>query len=473
MKINNDNEKYFDLNIGKILENWKIEDAIRELIANAIDEQILSSSKEIEIFQDSEKNWHIRDYGRGINKSSFIQDENKEKLSSQRIIGRFGIGLKDALATFQRNNVQLTIESKYLFVSGIEFMEKPNFPSECTLALKILSPKSSNFEGTEIVLYNVKNEDMLKAKSLFLKFNNNTLLSETKKGQIFKKQFKIAQIYVNGLKISEENDFLFDYNITDINTALKKGLNRERKNVGKSAYSEQIKKILLDAILLDVKNETIYKILEDEFKDDNNNENELQWIDIKKAVYQSLIETGKYVSMTKDQFSSHPHYINDIQNTGKEIIWISSKLLEHIGENSSGTFNDYLLQERLNFQFNYVDYCNLTKKEKEVFDKTEEIIKLSQQNLDKIKLKNINIRISETMQRDSYNTALECLGVWIHIDNTIVIKRSQLKSLENYAGTLLHELTHAISGHHDSTREFENELTKLIGTLVNAYFKPH
>ncbi|MGH1411762.1 MAG: hypothetical protein ACRAS9_02530, partial [Mycoplasma sp.] len=65
------------------------------------------------------------------------------------------------------------------------------------------------------------------------------------------------------------------------------------------------------------------------------------------------------------------------------------------------------------------------------------------------------------------------IGVWIHIDNTIVIKRSQLKSLGKYAGTLLHELIYAISGHHDSTREFENELTKLIGTLVNAYFKPH
>ena len=41
--------KEFDLNIGKILEDWEIYHAIREIIANALDEQLLTNTAEIEI----------------------------------------------------------------------------------------------------------------------------------------------------------------------------------------------------------------------------------------------------------------------------------------------------------------------------------------------------------------------------------------------------------------------------------------
>ena len=41
----------FDLNIEKILENWEVYHAIREIIANALDEQILTRSKNIDIYK--------------------------------------------------------------------------------------------------------------------------------------------------------------------------------------------------------------------------------------------------------------------------------------------------------------------------------------------------------------------------------------------------------------------------------------
>jgi hypothetical protein len=45
------NARYFDLNIEKILEGWEVCHALREIIANGLDEQILSKSKDIEIAQ--------------------------------------------------------------------------------------------------------------------------------------------------------------------------------------------------------------------------------------------------------------------------------------------------------------------------------------------------------------------------------------------------------------------------------------
>ncbi len=105
--------KKFDLNIEKILEDWDVCHAIREVIANAIDEQKLTQTADIEIFQDSKKQWHIRDYGRGLKYEHLTQKENDEKFSNPHVIGKFGIGLKDALATFDRKGIQVLIKSKH------------------------------------------------------------------------------------------------------------------------------------------------------------------------------------------------------------------------------------------------------------------------------------------------------------------------------------------------------------------------
>ncbi len=105
--------KKFDLNIEIILENWELKHAVREINANTIDEKILTATKETQLFKDMHHQWHIRDYGRGIKYEHLTQNENHKKLNSQGIIGKFGIGLKDALATFERNNVGIRILSKY------------------------------------------------------------------------------------------------------------------------------------------------------------------------------------------------------------------------------------------------------------------------------------------------------------------------------------------------------------------------
>ena len=68
--------KEFDLNIEKILENWENYHAIREIIANALDEQIITETKDIEIKQSSDGWWHIIDYGRGLNYHHLTQNEN-------------------------------------------------------------------------------------------------------------------------------------------------------------------------------------------------------------------------------------------------------------------------------------------------------------------------------------------------------------------------------------------------------------
>ncbi len=73
-------KRSFDLNIMKILEDWDIHHGIREIIANAIDEQKLTNTKDIQVFQDENGYWHIRDFGRGLKYEHLTQIENEEKL---------------------------------------------------------------------------------------------------------------------------------------------------------------------------------------------------------------------------------------------------------------------------------------------------------------------------------------------------------------------------------------------------------
>lgn len=108
------NTRLFDLNIEEILDNWKIHHAIREILANALDEQILSRTQDINIYKDQNHSWHIRDYGRGIEILNITQNENLEKAESDlAIIGKFGVGLKDALAIFNRHKIGVIIRSKF------------------------------------------------------------------------------------------------------------------------------------------------------------------------------------------------------------------------------------------------------------------------------------------------------------------------------------------------------------------------
>src|ERR1700730_12423810 len=87
----------FDLNVERVLEHWTPAEGLREVIANALDEASLSGTREPELLKRNEA-WIVRDYGRGLRYTHLTQKENQEKLRKpDLVIGKFGVGLKDAL----------------------------------------------------------------------------------------------------------------------------------------------------------------------------------------------------------------------------------------------------------------------------------------------------------------------------------------------------------------------------------------
>lgn len=185
--------KKFDLNIEQILENWETYHAIREIIANALDEQILTDTSEVQIFKTNE-DWIIRDYGRGLKYTHFTQNENEEKLMNDNVIGRFGIGLKDALATFERKGVNVKITSRHNKISTAK-SEKQGFEDIFTLHDLLGESDDKNFIGTEFQFSGLRDYDVEQAKNLFLKFSNDKLLEETNYGDVVSKSGDFGSIY--------------------------------------------------------------------------------------------------------------------------------------------------------------------------------------------------------------------------------------------------------------------------------------
>ena len=458
----------FDLNIEKVLEDWEVYHAIREVIANALDEQALTNTAEIKIFKEKNK-WHIIDFGRGIKYEHLTQSECDEKLRNpKKVIGKFGVGLKDAFATFDRKNTKVLIKSKFNDIT-LGKSSKANFEDITTLHALVSEPSDLKMQGTDFILEGIKDKDIELAKEFFLKFSDEVELENTKYGSVLEKKESIARIYISGLRVAEEENFLFSYNITSITRKIKKSLNRERTNVGRSAYTDRVKSILLEC--------TDKKVAECLVKDLQKYElgkshDELRWIDVSVRACKLLNAKDKIIFLTPLELSDDQTMVDRAKRDGIRIITIPDNVklritgLKDIDGRKIRDLEEYTKQWNDSFEFKPVEEKDLTNSEKEILSNTEELLTLIGGRPKNVK----EILISETMRVDPTNY-MEAVGLWEPNNSRIIIKRDQLRDLVSFAGTLLHEATHAISGATDITIEFENELTHFLGKLSKANLK--
>jgi hypothetical protein len=457
--------RYFDLNIEKILEGWELRHAIRELIANALDEQVLSHTADIEVLQDAPNRWHIRDFGRGLRYEHLTQNENAEKLSqSGHVIGRFGVGLKDSLATLNRRGVKIEIRSRHGNISIIS-APKHGFEDVVTLHATVEEPQDPKFVGTEICLSGVPAEEVLAARSFFLRFTNHDVLDETAYGQILRRgPNQKAQIFVIGLLVAEEESFAFSYNITSLTAAMKRALNRERTNVGRTAYSDRIK-----AMLLGSSADTVAQILADDLikMEGGDEHDEVRWTDVATHACQILNAKKKVLFVTASEHDSSRDSIDHALSDGYQIVTVPDNIrrsLVGVSDIKGAPICDLgVLRKEWadSFQFRFIDPEQLSQPERDVFARIEELTRIAGGLSKNVK----EIEVSETMRPDILmgDTAV---GLWESATQRIIIKRSQLATVRLFAGTLLHEMTHAATGLPDVSRPFESALTDLLGEIA-------
>src|SRR5262245_29688757 len=180
--------RMFDLNVEKVLEHWTVAHAVREVIANALDEQALTGGPDPTITKDEQGRWHIRDQGRGLRYQHLTQNENQEKLERpQLVIGKFGVGLKDALATFHRHKIGISIRSVYGTIT-VEQAHKHGFEDITTLhALVDDTAVDPAMRGTDVALDGVSDDDIETAKGFFLRYSGDSVLEQTPVGEVLQR----------------------------------------------------------------------------------------------------------------------------------------------------------------------------------------------------------------------------------------------------------------------------------------------
>lgn len=439
-----------------MLEAWEVSHAIREVVSNALDEQFLSNTADIEIAKEGGA-WRVRDFGRGLRIEHFTLNENEEKLGAGRgVIGKFGVGLKDALATFHRRGVDVTIRSRWGTFTTVE-SEKHAFEGISTLHISY-DDTPLDMQGTEFVLAGATDEAMREAQSMFLRFSNEATLETTRYGDILRRRPETARVYISGVLASEEENFLFSYNVTDLTEGLRKRLNRERLNVGRTTYAERVKQMLKDARAPKVMDELVNGIRD---RSSGALPDELQWIDISLLALTYLHSKKNVLFVTEQELHSHPDVLDHARGDRLEIVIVSAaekrKLLDQAasGGVETRTLETYVKEFNASFEYRFVEPDELRHPEREIFERTPGILAL-------VGLKGRRVPpvlISETMRMGRDDTD----GVWDPDLGAIVIKRSCLSTVRLYAATLLHEAAHASSGAVDATREFESVLTRYLG----------
>ena len=449
-------DRYFDLNVETVLEHWSVAQAVREILANALDEHLLGHGDEPEITKVGATEWTVRDFGRGLRHEHLTQNENPEKLASDAVIGRFGVGLKDALAVLDRHGVRVELASKWSTITTA-MHPKAGFPDTTTLHAVVGPPRDPNMVGTVATLRGLSADDMAEAKSFFLRWNDERVVETTQYGSVLD---GAGRVYVRGLRVATDDEFLFSYDITKLNAKLGRALNRERANVGRSAYTDRVKDILLASTSAEVAG-----ALADDLAAFESGEQhaESKWVDVAVHAARVLNASAPVVFATPAELTAHAAVVEYARGDGYRIVVVpknvAAKLADatDVNDEPIRTLHVFARQRADEFVFTFVEPDELRDDERALLDAAPLAFGVA-------RARERTVRISETMRPSTVGA--DDLGLWDPKAKHIVIRRDQLASAEAFFATLLHEIAHSMHNEADATLAFEHTLSELLGRFA-------
>lgn len=414
-------------------KNWSVQDAIRELIANALD----TDTKVSIGVKDGEA--YIIDKGNGIEKKHLLFGNTNK---SENQIGQFGEGLKMASLVLARNGRNMRLITK-----GFEYRARIERDREFDSDVLVLYLKKSRKKKGTDIYFDCTEQEMEKTKNLFLAFNKS--FKEVGHG-IYSPG---GYIFVNGVKI-EPIDSLYSYNLTDA----KKCLSRDRKSLNIDAARKEIS--------LSIGMCCNEKFIENFLKDRKHYHYE-QNLDI----LLSQIAKTDWKNVMKKHFPKHclPTYTEyDLAAVDKGYTLMShltqtqTNILRQLGMPSSNEVatlrgDEKLVKKRADVRELSVEgrkrWRTALRKFKKLYG--EEVAK----KVEIVKEFNYNEVSHGTL--GFYNERNDTVYVWIDV--------IEYYTFATLMGVLIHEHIHRVSGAPDRTREFENALTDELGRITELF----
>ena len=263
---------------------------------------------------------------------------------------------------------------------------------------------------------------------------------------------------MKGVRVALEDQFLFSYNITSTTAQLQRALNRERTNVGRTAYQDRVKAILLKARSSVVAEQLVQDLTRIPL---GTNHDEITWLDVQEQAVRILAAKAKTLFVTSQQMFTMGSTVQEARADGYKVVVIPDRLLarlSHLRDMNGNPILDirgFIQVWNASFVYEFIDPAKLNRKERDTWSLLPELMRLAGDHGKRVK----EVRVSKTMRLDE--GAYETEGVWD--SPNIVVKRSVLDSRRHFARVVLHEIAHASSNGNHGSLAFMAAIDDLAG----------
>lgn len=203
----------FELTISpKYVSSWKVWDALREIMQNAIDRENENSlAKTIIKYYDNHQRLIIGNEHTALEKKSLILGETT-KTNNANAIGEFGEGYKLAIIILLRNGIGIKIRTaNEVWIPKIQYSEKYDTD---ILVIDVKETKFSENLLFELNNMAINNYNDFCNKCLYLKSPEEMI--KTDRGYILKDEKHQKKLFIEGLFVCDLNDYKkirFGYNL--------------------------------------------------------------------------------------------------------------------------------------------------------------------------------------------------------------------------------------------------------------------
>lgn len=192
------------------VSNWSVEDAVRELLQNAIDQENLQKGNHKTISVE-ENCLIISNYKSVLEKSSLLMGGGTKDGSST--IGQFGEGYKVALLVLLREGYKVEIHNKGVNELWLPKLVNSRIYSTTVLAIDTYEYKVDQVSenNLDIVVYGITNSEEI-LKSIWLDYSESKEEISVGKSTILLDKTEKGNIYIGGLRVANITHLTYGYN---------------------------------------------------------------------------------------------------------------------------------------------------------------------------------------------------------------------------------------------------------------------
>lgn len=207
----------FDMNFtDRYCRHWTVANAVREIVANAEDERRIGGTMSVE--HKGEK-LIVTSHGRHLTTRALAFGATTKE-GDDRTIGKFGDGLKAALAVFLRYEMAVRIDTgreiwtpRYIQRDGLDRVVAINVRAQ---------PAKYHRERVVFEVEGVTVSDWAEWQKMFLFLSPPVDRVETESGSLLRDEALRGAIYCRGIFVERKPDYRYGYDLNDLQ------LNRDR-----------------------------------------------------------------------------------------------------------------------------------------------------------------------------------------------------------------------------------------------------